>query len=268
MTVASLPMYDLPEIVAATNTWWKSLVRAFRREGIDDVPDELWRGVPYREPWTRADLLLSQTCGYPLTHELAAKVSLVATPCYSAPGCQGSDYCSIVVVHKDSTATNVSEMRDKTCAINGRDSQSGYNSLRALIAPLTSGNRFFRDVIISGGHANSLKLVSDGEADIAAVDCVTYALLARDRPQAVDQLRPLCNTAPAPSLPYITNCHASIELLERLRNGLQEACLNPELANCREILMLKGFCTLPIAEYDRITEMEKEAIISGYKTLR
>lgn len=107
MTVASLPMYDLPEIAADTNRWWKGLARAFRREGIADVPEELWRGVPHIEPWTRGDLLLSQTCGYPLTHELSGKVSLVATPCYSVPECQGTDYCSIVVVHRDSAASDV-----------------------------------------------------------------------------------------------------------------------------------------------------------------
>lgn len=263
MTIASLPMYDLPEIARETNRWWQGLARAFRLEGIAEVPDELWRGDSYREPWTRGDLLLSQTCGYPLTHELLGKVSLVATPCYSAPGCQGTDYCSVVVVHRDSTATDVIELKDKKCAINSRDSQSGYNALRAVIAPLTSGNRFFRDVIVSGGHVSSLKLVSDGAADIAAVDCVTYALLKRHRPHVLEGTRTLCRTRHAPALPYITGGVAKDELLERLRNGLQEACHDANLAECRDTLMIEGFCTLSISEYDRITEMEREAINCG-----
>src|SRR5215216_8142633 len=77
MMVASLPMYDLPEIEQATNTWWRGLAKAFRREGIADVPDNLWRCASFREVWTRDDLLLSQTCGYPLMHELRGKVTLV-----------------------------------------------------------------------------------------------------------------------------------------------------------------------------------------------
>jgi hypothetical protein len=68
--IASLPMYDLPEIRTATDQWWKRLADALRQEGIDGVPDALWRGDDYRMPWTHPDLLLSQTCGYPLTHEL------------------------------------------------------------------------------------------------------------------------------------------------------------------------------------------------------
>ena len=192
MTVASLPMYDLPEIEAATNKWWGGLARAFRREGIADVPDNLWRGASYRAVWTQKDLLLSQTCGYPLTHELRGKVRLVATPCYSAPGCNGPEYCSVVVVPGDSTAGGVSELAGTRCAINSRDSQSGYNALRALIAPVSPGKRFFREVTISGSHLHSLRMVSEGKADVSAIDCVTYALLSRYRPHAIDRVRSLC----------------------------------------------------------------------------
>lgn len=265
MTVASLPMYDLPEVEAATNAWWRGLARVFRREGIADVPDELWRGASYRELWTRRDLLLSQTCGYPLTHELRGKVTLVATPCYSAPGCNGPDYSSVVVVHSESPAANIGELRGARCVINNRDSQSGCNALRALIAPVSSGKRFFRDVITSGGHLNSLKMVSDGEADVSAIDCVTYALLSRHCPHAIERTRPLCLTPSAPALPYITSCTAKGDLLERLRNGLDAACHDPELSGSREILMVRDFCVLPISAYERIAEMEKEATACGYR---
>lgn len=265
MNVASLPMYDLPEVEAATNTWWNGLARAFRREGIADVPGELWRGANYRELWTRHDLLLSQTCGYPLMNELRGKVTLIATPCYSAPGCTGANYCSVVVVRNDSAAGDIRELRGTTCAINSHDSQSGHNALRALIAPLSSGKRFFRDVIVSGSHLNSLKMVSEGEADVLAMDCVTYALLSRHRSHAIERTRPLCLTPSAPALPYITRRPAEGDLLERLRNGLEAACNDPELSDGREILMLKGFHALPISKYERIAEMEREAINCGYQ---
>ncbi len=264
MTVASLPMYDLPEIAGATNAWWRGLARAFRREGIADVPDELWRGANYRDPWTRHDLLLSQACGYPLMHEFRGKATLVATPCYSAPGCNGANYCSVVLVHSDSAASDIGELKGTRCAINSRDSQSGYNALRALIAPISSGKRFFCDVITSGSHLNSLKMVSEGEVDAAATDCVTYALLSRYRPDAIERTRPLCLTPSAPALPYITSCPAKDDLVERLRNGLEAASHDPELTDSREILMLQGFCVLPISEYERVVEMERQAAACGY----
>jgi ABC-type phosphate/phosphonate transport system substrate-binding protein len=265
MMVASLPMYDLPEIEAATDAWWKGLAAAFRREGITDVPDQLWRGAYYREPWTRHDLLLSQTCGYLLTYGLRGKVTLVATPCYSAPGCIGPSYCSVVIVHHDSIVCDLNGLRGTRCAINSRDSQSGHNALRALITRIASGQRFFSHVTISGSHLNSLRMVSEGEADVAAVDCVTYALLARYRPWAIAGTRPLCLTPSAPALPYITKRRAGHDLVARLQNGLQAACDDPKLAESREILMLQGFCALPISDYERVVEMETEAVSCGYQ---
>ena len=63
MSVASLPMYDLPEVTAATDAWWAGLARAMRREGLSDVPDRLTRGPDVAELWRASDLLFSQTCG-------------------------------------------------------------------------------------------------------------------------------------------------------------------------------------------------------------
>jgi ABC-type phosphate/phosphonate transport system substrate-binding protein len=263
MTVASLPMYDLPEIEAATDEWWKGLARAFRREGISDVPDTLWRGQSYRELWTRSDLLLSQTCGYPLMHELRGKVTLVATPCYSAPGCNGPDYCSVVVVHEDSNAGDINDLEGTRCVVNTRNSQSGYNALRALIAPIALGKRFFRSVTISGSHPNSLKLVAESEADVAAIDCVTYALLTRYRTNAIEGIRPLCLTPNAPALPYITRTNVKDDLVARLHRGLRAACDDSKLSDSRKIQMLRDFCILPITEYERIADMEREAVACG-----
>ena len=41
---ASLPMYDLPGLDAATDAWWAGLAAAFRAEGLREVPDNLTRG--------------------------------------------------------------------------------------------------------------------------------------------------------------------------------------------------------------------------------
>jgi ABC-type phosphate/phosphonate transport system substrate-binding protein len=265
MTIASLPMYDLPEIRAATDKWWERLAYAFRQEGIADVPDALWRGEDHRMPWTHPDLLLSQTCGYPLMHELREKVSLAATPCYSAEGCSGPNYCSVVIVHDDNPAAELSDLQGSCCAINNRNSQSGYNALRALVAPISSGGRFFSDVKVSGSHLNSIAMVHDGEADVAAVDCVTYALLKRHRPLALKAIRALCLTPHAPALPYVSRANAGSGFLQKIRRGLEVACSDAALADCRETLMIREFQFLEASTYKCIIEMEAAAIEHGYR---
>ena len=56
-------------------------------------------------------MFFSQACGYPLITSLAGKVSLLATPCYDAPGCEGPDYCSLVIVRGDAPWMSFEELR-------------------------------------------------------------------------------------------------------------------------------------------------------------
>jgi ABC-type phosphate/phosphonate transport system substrate-binding protein len=267
MTFASLPMYDLPELHAATDAWWQGLARAFRREGLVDVPDVLDRRPDYQQVLLSPDLLFSQTCGYPLTHALAGKVTLLATPLYAVEGCKAADYCSLVIVAADNPAAGIADLRGTRCAVNGPDSQSGCNALRALVAPLAEGGRFFGKVAVSGSHRASIGLVASGHADVAAIDCVTHALLSRHRPAVLAGTRVLCRTAAAPNLPYVTRAGAADDLLARLRGGLQRAMADPALTTVRDSLMLTGIAVLPLSAYDRITAMTTAAFTAGYPEL-
>jgi len=257
-------MYDLAELKAATDAWWNGLARAFTREGIKDVPDLLDRSGDYRDSWTRPELLLGQTCGYPLTHELREKVALVATPCYRAYGCEGHRYASIIIVHTDAPARDLCGFRGKRCVVSNPASHSGYNAFRHAVAPLADQKPFFGSVVFSGSHLKSVHMVSTGEAEVTAIDSVTFALLARHNPSALAAVRPLGLTALAPGLPYITSTRADADTIKRLKAGLVSACHDPALAECRAALLIDGFSFLSLADYDRVDEMEREAIASGY----
>jgi len=265
--VASLAMYDLPEVRAATDAWWRGLAAAFRREGIAEVPDRLDRKTGHHEVCLRSDLLFAQTCGYPLTHALAGRVALVATPCYAAEGCAGASYCSFIVVADGNPATAIADLRGARCAVNASDSQSGYSALRAAVAQHARDGRFFSAVTVSGSHVASLQLVAAGTVDVAAIDCVTYALVARHRPAALEGTRVLARTMPAPGLPYVTRGDAGDDRIARLRAGLQRAFADPQLEPARAALLLTAVAVLPLAAYDRIIAIEKDAVAAGYPTV-
>jgi ABC-type phosphate/phosphonate transport system substrate-binding protein len=260
-------MYDLPEVRAATDALWSSVARRLAEEGLAGVPDALLRDGPYDAPWSDPALLLSQSCGYPVTHELAGKVCLVATPRYRAPGCEGAFYRSVVVVGARSKAIVVDDLRGKVCAINEPSSHSGMNALRALIAPRSFGRPFFASVRQSGGHLASLAMVAAGEADVAAIDCVTYALAARARPFLVSGTRPIAWSAPSPACPYITRGRAGGELVAKLRSALAFALSDPDLAWARGELLLDGIAILKAETYGAILHLEEEAARFGYATL-
>ncbi len=264
MSVASLPMYDLPALRQATDDWWAGLARALTAAGIDGVPRHLERQLGLDEVWRHPGLLISQTCGYPLTHALAGQLRVVATPAYGVEGCDGATYRSVFLVRDGDPAEGLADLRGRRAAINSRTSQSGYNCLRHALAPLAESGPLFSEVVVSGGHGASLAAVRENRADLAAVDGVTFALTARTEPSVVAGLRVLAWSAAAPGLPYVTRADASDDHLEALRAGVLEAAADPQLAAVRQALSLTGFEVLPPEAYDVIDEMEAEAIALGY----
>jgi ABC-type phosphate/phosphonate transport system substrate-binding protein len=267
MSLASLPMYNPPEAVGASAALWRGLARHLRRAGIEDVPDELTPRPDLPDHWLSPDLLFSQTCGYPLTHALSGRVRLLATPCYEAPGCEGPNYCSILVVPADAPTLKLTDLRGKRAAFNALDSQSGMNALRAVIAPLAERGRFFAEVIQTGGHAASLDLVAAGGADVAAIDSVTLALFTLYRRPSAARVREICRSPSAPSLPFITAGGASHDQILRLRDGLRAATADPDLAAVRRALLLRDVMLLPDSAYDPILDMEQAAQRQGYPIL-
>jgi ABC-type phosphate/phosphonate transport system substrate-binding protein len=267
MKLASLPMYDLPELSAATHDLWRGLARHFRAAGVADVPAQLTSRPRLPEHWLSPFLLFSQSCGYPLTHALKGHVRVVATPCYDALGTKGPDYCSVIVVPASAPAHAFADLRGKRAAFNSTESQSGFNVLRALAAPLAKGGRFFSESIETRSHIASLEAVAGGEADLAAIDCVTFALLSRHSRASLAGLRILCRTASAPALPYVTARSTSDDMVERLRRGLQAAMTDPVLADTKAKLLLTGVEVLPESAYDRIVQMEAAALALDYPGL-
>jgi ABC-type phosphate/phosphonate transport system substrate-binding protein len=264
MPIANLTMYDLPEIAAANDAFWDGMARALAREGLAAVPRTLTRGVDLDALWRSAELLFSQTCGYPLTHAYKDALRLVATPVYEAPGCDGANYVSLIVVRAEDPVRGLPDLRGRTAAVNHAASQSGYSALRASVARLAHDGRFFGRVVESGSHGASLARVAAGKADVCATDCVTHALLARHRPEALENLRVLARSPAAPGLPYVTRAAAADDLVARLRAALFAALAKPELASARQALLLTGAEVLPEVAYQPILDMEAQAKALGY----
>lgn len=251
MTV-SLPMYDWPEVGKATDAWAQGILRHLGKgaRALDRNPD-------YFAGWRHDDLIFSQTCGYPFTHEFRGRLSYVATPHYAVPGCEGPNYCSFVFARED---RRPADLRGSRAALNNRDSMSGMLALKLVFAPYAREGRFFSGAIETGSHIGSMTAVRDGRADVCAIDAVCVALARRYRPDYLDGLIEIARSPMVPSLPFVTaRGHDPAELREAFARAFDDR----DLAQAREALFLDRHSVLGEDVYDIILNVERQIEEAG-----
>ena len=263
--LASLPMYlaNRPAVAAL----WKLLCEALAAGGLADLPATLTWPDDLHAHWLDPTLLLSQSCGYPYTDDLAGKVQLLGAFAYDAPQCSGILCRSVLVARAEHGHLPLQGFRGLRAAFNAANSQSGYNAFRALVAPLAAGDRFFASALETGGHSASVAAVREGQADLAAIDCVTYAALARYTPQATDGLCIVATTEAYPGLPLITAKGTSAAQVLQLQNALRTVAASAKAMPTLQALGIVGFEVPETGVYQRCVEMRASALALGYPVL-
>ena len=263
--VGALPMYNNhPE---AVRQLWALLAARLAAAGLADVPVQPQWPTDYHAHWLQPGLVLSQACGYPLVTVLGEKVRVVGAFEYDVPGCSGVFQRSQVVVRANDPAQELVDLRGRQVAFNATNSQSGYNCLRALVAPLSRAGQFFGARLQTGSHLESVKAVRDGKADVAAIDCVSLAGFRRYAPDVVQGVRVLTETAAYPGLPLITAAGTNPETLALLRQMLGQLMRDPAAAPHLRALFIRGFEALDFPDYLPCAAMRDAAMALHYPVL-
>jgi ABC-type phosphate/phosphonate transport system substrate-binding protein len=265
--LASLPMYNFPEMRAANARFWEALRGLLREAGLTGVPDALVfeRGpVP---PRLEPELLFSQTCGYPLETVFKGQAIRLGAPVYDVPGCEGPTHCAFFLVRADAPARSLADLRGGVFLLNSPVSNSGMNLPRRALAEIAGGKPFFRAVIETGGHPASLERLLRGEGDVASIDCVTYAFWRKYRPEAAAQVRVLAKTPPSPAIPFVTSVATPPEIISVLRTALHTLGSEPRYAAARAGLMIRAIEDVPDMAYEGLLDYEREAAELRYPQL-
>ena len=238
--IASLSMYDWPQVRAEHDRFW-TLIRDGLRAGGIAAPDRLTRDESLWSVWESPELLLGQTCGMPYRTRLHGRVELVGTPDYGLPDAPPGYYYSVLVARKDAPGA-AEDFIDRTLAFNGQDSQSGWAAPQNQMAK--AGLRFTH-TRRTGAHRDSARAVAIGKADIAAIDAISWRLIEAHHPEIAGKLRIVSRTDPTPGLPLVT------------AKGRETAPLGRAVASAiaalapadRAALGLKALVTLPAEAY-------------------
>ncbi len=248
--IANLMMYQRPELVDAHDRYWQLIRDALGESGIES-PEELSQDAEEFFVWNHPELVLSQTCGMPYRTWLHDKVELVGTSDFGLEGCPPGYYRSALVVRADDPRTDIAAFQDAIFAYNQTFSQSGY---AAPYWHAISKGFWFEKRVHTDQHLQSAKAVSNGRADIAALDIVSWRNIESYEAFA-SRLRVLEWTAPTPGLPLIT---ALGQDRSTIFNAVRQAIAGLEEED-RSRLGIKGIVQIPKGDYLRIPNPPKNS---------
>jgi ABC-type phosphate/phosphonate transport system substrate-binding protein len=102
----------------------------------------------------------------------------------------------------------------------------------------------FQPSLETGAHRLSARAVAEGQADLAALDALTWRMIQRWEPMA-GHLREVARTAPTPGLPFIAAKGADTEAIyQALMTAVD--LLSPE---DRDALSLRGIVRIAAERY-------------------
>lgn len=238
--IASLPMYDRPELRAETDRYWALIRDELAARGID-APEALRRGDAVLMPqWQDPALILSQTCGFPYRAKLHGQVDLVGTPDFGNAGCAPGFYRSVLIVRADDPRATLAAFDGARIAYNDPLSQSGWAA--PINHATTQGIRLLPGVE-TGSHRASVLAVADGRADLAAIDALTWRLISDF--EDTSGIKVVGATDPTPALPYIT---AKGRDAPTIFDAVAAAIDRLPQAD-RDRLHLRGIVRIPAADY-------------------
>ena len=239
--IASLPMYTRPELDDTIAHFWDLIRKNLNDKGIS-APKNLSQDAEDLSSWLNPGLVLSQTCGMPYRNVLHGKVQLVGTLDYNLTDCPPGHYFSVIVVRKNDLRLTLKNYSKATFAYNMETSQSGF------AAPLNHAiphGISFPNRVETLGHLKSAEMVASGQADIAAIDAVTWMLIERYEAFA-SKLRVLERTTPnTPALPLITSLTLDSNLIyDAVKKAIKELP-----TDMRDAMLLKGIVKISPSNY-------------------
>ncbi len=264
--IAVLPMYDFAWVSAANDRLWAAVSARLTQAGVQ-APARLTRGGDLAAQWRNPELVFGQTCGYPYVTALKDAVALIAAPEYSFPGCEGAAHRSFIIRGASDPRRDLREFRGATAALNAADSNTGMNLFRAAIAPVAGGAPFFGAVIdlrLARGEPRG----GGGGPGRSRVDRLRQLRASPTRPPRTDRAcgdRRGERALPKPAVHRVRPPRR--RTVEAAREALFAALADPDLAEARATLGLKGARVARASDYNRVAEFERDAAALGYPRL-
>ena len=138
-------------------------------------------------------------------------------------------------------------------AINELSSFSGSTVFASHM--LGRGDKSFPRYVVSGGHLNSVQMVSEGKVMLAAIDRLSLNLANLQSPEQMEHIRILGRTRDYPGLPFVAPGHLSSDVIRRLTRHLLDFAGREVFVQVAPSLGINGIVRLLPEQYDVMKEI-------------
>ncbi|GAC1364414.1 MAG: hypothetical protein NVSMB44_23700 [Ktedonobacteraceae bacterium] len=191
-----------------------------------------------------------------LTAQQSCPVELLAAPVLTGARYQGRPhYFSDVVVRASGPYGTFADLRGCTWAYNEGASHSGCNLVNYSLLERGLSPRYFGQLVRSGSHLNSLRMVLAGDADAAAIDSHLLAVVLRNDAQLAARVRVVDTFGPSAVPPVVVARRLDAGLKHAMREVLTTLHHDPFSARALREGGIERFVPVDDAWYDDIRHM-------------
>lgn len=131
-------------------------------------------------------------------------------------------YFSDVVVSADSGIKSFDQLRGLAWAYNDDRSLSGWHSALQRLRAIPAGPEFFSKTVASGSHLESLRLLTEGMIDAAAIDSNVLIMERAQHPELRTRLRVIDSWGPFPIQPAVVRASLPDEIKTQIAAHLSD----------------------------------------------
>jgi phosphonate transport system substrate-binding protein len=237
---------------------------AYYRRFLDYLGERIGRHVDFvdRESYEEINKLVQTggvdvafVCGGPYVdgHDAFGMELLAAPVAYG-----GTVYYSYIIVRRDSAFRTFDDLRGRSFAFTDPLSNSGKLVPTYLLARKgETPQTFFTKTVYTRTHDRSIRAVSDGMVDGAAVDSLIYEYANRKDPASTAHTRILVKSPPYGIPPVVAAPGLDRELKKKVREVLLTAHQDEQGREILQGMMIERFVPIDDKAYDSIREMKK-----------
>jgi phosphonate transport system substrate-binding protein len=231
-----------------------------------DMPVQFVNDIPWRErerQFDAGEIQLCWLCGLPYVWKAdspAPEIELVAAPVMAAGRYGGQPvYFSDVVVNARSGFQSFSDLRGASWAYNEPNSHSGYHVVRHHLASLGETQGYFGEMVESGAHQVSLRMIVDGTIDASAIDSTVLEAEFARAPQLRGAVRVIDTLGPSPMPPWVMRRDLPVALKQSLREVFLGMNHHAEGVKILQAWGIARFDAVDDVAYDPIRTMFSDA---------